>query len=130
MAIINGDTTSSIFQVRLYIGDTESILLSDEIIQQALTDNSDDVKAASIQSLKWAISYLSQQTYQEVGDVIVDYNKLYDQAVKQLNRLSRDSSFNPTLGMIFGGTSKAEKLRVTSDTDFVGSPFNTGDSLK
>ena len=130
MTVITGDTCDPIFQVRLYIGDTESSLVSDEIIDHALRNNDNNVKSASIETLKWALAYLSQQTYQQVGDVVVDYNKLYEQAAKQLDRLIKDPSFNPTLGFIVGGTSLTEKARVTGDTDFVGSPFTAGDSLK
>ena len=130
MTVITGDTCDPIFQVRLYIGDTESSLVADEIIDHALRNNNDNVKAAAIETLKYALAYLSQQTYQQVGDVVVDYNKLYNQASKQLDRLIKDPSFNPTLGFIVGGTSQAEKLRVSDNSDFVGSPFTAGDSLK
>ena len=130
MTVITGDTCDPIFQVRLYIGDTESSLVSDEIIDHALRNKNNNVRSAAIETLKFALAYLSQQTSHQVGDVLVDYNKLYDQTQRQLDRLMKDPEFNPTLGFIFGGTSLTEKERVTSNTDFVGSPFKAGDALK
>jgi len=130
LTVITGDTCDPLFQVRLYIGDTDSSLVSDEIIDHALRNNDDNVKSAAIETLKWALAYLSQQTYQQVGDVVVDYNKLYNQTSKQLDRLIKDPSFNPTLGFVVGGTSQTEKARVSGNTDYVGSPFTAGDSLK
>lgn len=129
MSIITGNPNDPVFQVRLYIGDTDSVLVADEIIEYALVNNSDNVKSASIETLKYILAFLAQETSHQVGDVLADYNKLYDQASRQLDRLIKDPSFNPTLGFFVGGTSKAEKERVTGNTDFIGSPFKSGEAL-
>ena len=130
MALISGDTCDPIFQVRLFIGDPDGTLVGDEIIDFALSNNNNDTRAAAIETLKNILAFISKESYQQVGDVVVDYNKLYTQLSKQLDRLIKDPLFTRSLGIRVGGVSKTEKDRVTSDSDFIGSPITAGDVFK
>ena len=126
--MLTGDPCDPLYQVRLIIGDAkeEAELVSDEIIQYALSLNSNSVKPAAIQVLDWVLANLASLVTHSVGEVYIDTRKLYDQVKDLRDRLIRNPSFMGGLPIIVGGTSKKEEQRVNTDSDFLGSPIQRG----
>lgn len=124
--MLTGDPTDSTYQVRLLIGDAESQWISDSIIDHYLNENNNDVYKTAIQCLKIIKAHVSSLMTHEVGDVKIDYSRMYDQICSLLDYLLKDPRSMKDLGIVIGGTSKAEKDRVKNHSDFIGSPISAG----
>lgn len=125
--LITGDPCDPIFQVRMVIGDTEEELVADEVISFALSENTNNVRAASIQVLKYIVAYVANQMSHSVGEVWIDNKKLYEQMKDLLKEVTSDPSYiTATLGILIGGTSKTEIARVVDDTDVQSAPIKVG----
>lgn len=125
--MITGNPTDPIFKVRLLIGDTSNTWFPDDIIiTHYLSENGNDIYKTAIDCLKFMKSHMLNLVSHAVGDVKIDYSRMYDQVCDLLDALLKDPRGLKDLGIVVGGTSKAEKERVITHEDFIGSPISVG----
>lgn len=115
---IDTDLSTPLDQVRAIIGDTDGNLITDQTINALLLANSDNINKTAIQCLQFIVADLAKRTREEVGDVEIYGNQLYEQYRDLLDDLLKDPAFmlSPALH-ILGGTSKSEARRVNNNPD-------------
>lgn len=117
-------------QVRLKIGDTETVkvayqLLQDEEIEFILSESSDNILVASIECVKNIIGKLSKVADQKTGDIATWFTKRCNEFRELLKILMIEYATN--YGVAYaGGISIEDKQEQESDTDRVEPSFSLG----
>ena len=117
------DFSSPLDQVRLNVGDADSSVVSDNMINSALAAFNDNVYMASIAVMGAILTHYSKLADRErEGNVEVYYTKLYERYKERFEQFKKDGgSTNPSnkafMPIIIGGVSRSQKEAVRNTED-------------
>lgn len=117
------DFSSPLDQVRLNVGDADSSVVSDNMINSALAAFNDNVYMASIAVMGAILTHYSKLADRErEGNVEVYYTKLYERYKERFEQFKKDGgSTNPSnkafMPIIIGGVSRSQKEAIRESAD-------------
>lgn len=124
--MINGDPNDPIYQVRMLIGDTEESEVGDNVIQFYLQANGNDIYKTSVVVLEVLLRHLSNYVSEQVGEVRVSYEKVYEIKKAILEDLKNNSKYKGGASFVVGGISKSKMQSYRDDSDWNGSSVYSG----
>lgn len=118
--MIDLDLSNPINQVRVLIGDVNSENISDSNIQFLLTKHNNNVLLAACEALDYILNMVAYYAREEVGDVEVYWNNVYEQLYNRKKELEKELAYKNSGSLFtFGGTSRKEICRVKRNDDYV-----------
>ena len=123
--MIDLDLSLPVNQVRVMIGDINIEYISDANIEFVLTKNDGNILTSSQECLNYIINDVAYSAREEVGDVQVYWNQVYEQLLQRLEDLKKDSIYaNTTQLFYFGNTVKSDIINNRRSSEYVN-PTNT-----
>lgn len=118
-------------EVRLIIGDADSELLADPVIDALLTTFDDDVNKTALQCIKYIIAQAAKLKDEETDEVAVRWSQIYDHYNELYSRLKAElGSMSAANGAFFiGGTLVDETNNQLSHSNTVKNPIRKGPSI-
>ncbi len=111
--MLNIDLSDPTQRVRAIIGDWDVQYISDANIDYLLEQNKGDVLLAADEALDLILSQVAMYSREEVGDVRIYWNEVYDQLKDRKESLKKDVLYSKSKNLFtFGGTTKSEVRRV------------------
>ncbi|QDP59448.1 MAG: hypothetical protein GOVbin4162_22 [Prokaryotic dsDNA virus sp.] len=107
------DLSNPTNKVRAIIGDWDTQYITDANIDYLLQENNNDILLAADEALSLILSNVAMYSREEVGDVRIYWNEVYNQLKDRKDSLKKDVLYSKSKNLFtFGGTTKSEVRRV------------------